>query len=83
MQSGRWVLLLLDLIGGGAVGFALIYVFALRRFLRKRLGERGAYIKRHPVSRHHQQSMVLGGGASIVMGQPLILHWTLGRRHRN
>ena len=42
MQSGRWFLLLLDLIGGGAVSFALIYVIALRRFVRKRLAERGA-----------------------------------------
>jgi membrane-associated phospholipid phosphatase len=31
MQSGRWALFILDLIGGGAVGAALIYVATLRR----------------------------------------------------
>ena len=46
MQSERWVLLLLDLIGGGAVAVTLTYVtvtyaIAFRQFLRemKRLDE--------------------------------------------
>jgi hypothetical protein len=31
MQSGRWALFMLDLIGGGAVAAALIYVATFRR----------------------------------------------------
>jgi hypothetical protein len=37
MQGGRWALAILDLIGGGALAIAFIYVVWVRRRIRSRL----------------------------------------------